>query len=350
MTAPRRASRLGVVAGLLALSLVAAELVAGWVHFQRSPERGSALVWIAERAIDRAGREWRERALARELGPVTVAEYERAVFSPEGAAVLAELQGRYDAEFQALHDTVRRRGARLVLFYVPSDQASRGEGERFFRAIAEKHQLPFVAASRLGELPPDVAFLLPWDTHPSRLGHRIMADALAPALDALRAHRAPTPVVTGRNLLLGDFPPGMNEILRTQPLAPFVLRSNAQGLRMDSDVPLSPAGQVVLLLGDSFTFGTPLPVEDAYPTHLARLLPGRLVVNAGVGGYGIREERALYEERWGEARADIVVLQVLDNDLTSLLWLAPPLWTRAMPKREASEAERALLDQLRALR
>ncbi len=347
MTRRRRLPRLSGAVLLLVALVVGAELALAWLHFQRSAERGSAIVWFADRASDRLGREWVERGLRAELGPISPAAYERAVFSPDGAAVLAELQGRYEAEFAALHETVQGRGARLVVFYVPSDPASRGEGERFFRAVATQRGVPFVSASRLGELAPDIAFLLPWDTHPSRLGHRLMAEALAPALEPLRPHRAPSPAVSGRPGLLGDFPPGVNEILRSQPRAPFVLRTNAQGLRMDRDVPAAPLDQVVLLLGDSFTFGTPLPVEDVYATRLAALLPGRLVVNAGVGGYGIREERALYQERWGEARADIVVLQVIDNDLTSLLWFAPPLWTRAMPRREASESERALLVRLR---
>ncbi len=78
----------------------------------------------------------------------------------------------------------------------------------------------------------------------------------------------------------------------------------------------------VVCLGDSITFGEGVREEDTYPARLEKLLaasmPGRAVqvVNAGVQGYGTREEVALYFARCTKLKPDVVTLGFFLNDVT----------------------------------
>jgi lysophospholipase L1-like esterase len=100
-------------------------------------------------------------------------------------------------------------------------------------------------------------------------------------------------------------------------------RINAYGLRGRPVVATRPAGGLrVLCLGDSLTFGEGVLEQDAYPARLERLLaasmPGRPVevINAGVQGYGTREEVAWYFLRGASLRPDVVTLGFFLNDAT----------------------------------
>lgn len=92
----------------------------------------------------------------------------------------------------------------------------------------------------------------------------------------------------------------------------------------------------------------PLNAADIYPTWLARALPDRIFANAAIAGSGIEEARAILESYWGRTRADIVVLQVPDNDIEALLWTARSPWFMPRPVRAPTGAERALQDSLAA--
>lgn len=69
----------------------------------------------------------------------------------------------------------------------------------------------------------------------------------------------------------------------------------------------------IIVLGDSYAFGWGVREEEAFPRQLERMIreryPGALieVVNAGVPGYGLYQQRALLERILSDAPADIVV-------------------------------------------
>lgn len=96
---------------------------------------------------------------------------------------------------------------------------------------------------------------------------------------------------------------------------------NTLGLR-GPDIPATkPAGTVrVLVLGDSFTFGYLLPEDEAFPSVLQRILNDdrdvpATVINAGVPGYSIRNEREYLENRGLALAPDLVVVTASPGDM-----------------------------------
>lgn len=332
----------------------AAEVFTGWLLWQRGGPMRLATVTVAE-ALPRA---W-ERMTAGNAAPqlaacVTHDTVRAAVFAPrntmapQAAAVRQELETRYRAEFTALVRTAQARGTAVVVLYPPMVDDPGFPHRAIFEGLAVAYGVPIVRVS----IPDGVAdtdfFLVPADPHPSRLGHRLIAQALLPAVTDLASHRA-TPMPGGPPAArLGSLPPGVNEVVTSVPSYPYRLRSNAQGLRMNGIVPRNADRQVVLLLGNSFTYGTPLNAPDITAARLAAALGDRIVANGGIGGTGIEEARFIFETYWTETRADILVLQVLDNDIEALLWTASSSWFMPRPARAPTAAERALLELLAA--
>jgi lysophospholipase L1-like esterase len=100
---------------------------------------------------------------------------------------------------------------------------------------------------------------------------------------------------------------------------------SAYGFRSATPLPPSPASGTLrlLFLGDSYTEGSGRGFACNYPEVVERALRARTgsaieVMNAGVGGYGPREEAKLLRLLVGDGyRADAIVLSVfLENDVT----------------------------------
>jgi hypothetical protein len=94
------------------------------------------------------------------------------------------------------------------------------------------------------------------------------------------------------------------------------------------------SGEVILAVGDSFTSGTQLPVQKAWPARLegALALPGHHVVNAGVDGYDLAQEYRLAERLWGRYRPVLLVVGLyVGNDIVDYDKEAQalPPWTSA---------------------
>jgi lysophospholipase L1-like esterase/D-alanyl-lipoteichoic acid acyltransferase DltB (MBOAT superfamily) len=96
-----------------------------------------------------------------------------------------EVVGRVYAEFAA---RARARGVRPLAAFLPRPEAIRGERER----IAEQMELAERAGFRVLDLSPafgnagdlEALWVARWDRHPNARGHRMLADALYPALRA----------------------------------------------------------------------------------------------------------------------------------------------------------------------
>jgi len=94
---------------------------------------------------------------------------------------------------------------------------------------------------------------------------------------------------------------------------------NSRGLR-DREIPYErkPGTLRVLMLGDSFTMGWGVPVEETWSKRIERLYAQRgisaEVINAGVGNYNTVMEVSWFFEEGVKYRPDIIVLNATFND------------------------------------
>ena len=99
------------------------------------------------------------------------------------------------------------------------------------------------------------------------------------------------------------------------------IRTNSLGMRADREYAWDkPAGvQRIVGLGDSFTIGYEVEVEDCYLSRLEKGLhdAGRPVevLNLGVSGFGTAEELILLQQRGLKFHPDVVIVGYFDNDI-----------------------------------
>ncbi len=90
---------------------------------------------------------------------------------------------------------------------------------------------------------------------------------------------------------------------------------NPLGLMMAPGYPADPGPRPVLFFGDSFVAGAQLDFDDKIPQQLGRLLPGRTVLNYGVGGYGLDQIVLRFQVEHARFRDPTVLLGVLTTDI-----------------------------------
>jgi hypothetical protein len=96
------------------------------------------------------------------------------------------------------------------------------------------------------------------------------------------------------------------------------VRTNSLGLR-GGEIDLARTDLVrILLVGDSFTFGEGLNVDEIFATKLARRLNQKgervMVINAGVGGWGTLQATRFARDHFGDFQPDVVVYTFCGND------------------------------------
>lgn len=233
-----------------------------------------------------------------------------------------EAEALYEEAFTQLDSDVARDGALLVMLYIPSHPNSHPHDRDYYRDLCTRHKVPFIdATDALSVESRDIVYQEPLDGHLSRYGNTLLARYLAKALEPRLGHRSP-PVAGARPARLGDLPLPQNGVDNTQGQLPYLAIHNEQGLRSTHPLPERTGRDAcrILCLGDSFTYGAYVNNRDAFPQVLDRLLGDNVeAVNAGVAGYTVTDQAEMYRERSRFVDADIVVLQVLDNDLYDLV-------------------------------
>ncbi len=108
--------------------------------------------------------------------------------------------------------------------------------------------------------------------------------------------------------------------------SPFVnFQISSQGLRDREFGAKQPNEFRIAMLGDSFTMGTAVPVEDTLPTLTEREFaragyPNMTVMNLGTGGTGPWQQRCILRDRGFALKPDLVVHQIfMGNDLADTL-------------------------------
>ncbi len=116
----------------------------------------------------------------------------------------------------------------------------------------------------------------------------------------------------------------------------------------------------IIVLGDSYAFGWGVQEEETFPRQLERMIGERYpdvlveVVNAGVPGYGLYQQRAVLERLLSDAPADIVVSTFsLANDAVDdlrLLRFVPDRLEEYSPElRQRGTVARRIIDGSRLL-
>ncbi len=96
------------------------------------------------------------------------------------------------------------------------------------------------------------------------------------------------------------------------------MRTNSLGFRDDEPEPGKPGARTVLFLGDSYTMGFGIDVDERFDRRLARLCRQNgaefRFINTGVDGWGTVHETRYAEDHFDSLRPDIVVLTFCEND------------------------------------
>ena len=88
--------------------------------------------------------------------------------------------------------------------------------------------------------------------------------------------------------------------------------TNSLGFRsqeVDTEMPL------IAVLGDSITFGYGVDDNETIPAHLQRLLPHHTILNAGVPGYNLVQQRTTYREKIQKLHPSALILLFHFNDV-----------------------------------
>lgn len=129
----------------------------------------------------------------------------------------------------------------------------------------------------------------------------------------------------------------------------YRVETNSEGWRGGEEYSRDPGPNVtrILVLGDSFTFGTGLNYTDTYPYQLERLLNNGTdgeyqVINAGVQGSGMPDYCSMLEHRGLQYQPDIVVVTFTYYDALSrrqVDWMYGAIRERVLDGGTATDAE-----------
>jgi len=91
---------------------------------------------------------------------------------------------------------------------------------------------------------------------------------------------------------------------------------NAKGVRGKIEFPYEriPNRQRILILGESYTWGTEVRDHETYSHYLQKMLPNKDIINMGVHGYGFDQMLIYFNEEGKKYRPDIVLVPILEID------------------------------------
>ncbi|HEX2223519.1 MAG TPA: GDSL-type esterase/lipase family protein [Thermoanaerobaculia bacterium] len=122
--------------------------------------------------------------------------------------------------------------------------------------------------------------------------------------------RTEGPQVTRHDPQLGWSPRPLAQDWHETPEFRVPVRINAHGFRSDREYAFQPPPGVrrIVAVGDSFTFGHGVKVDESFPAVLERGLPGTEVVNLAVSGYGVDQQLLMLSQRGFRYQPDVVLL------------------------------------------
>jgi len=281
-----------------------------------------------------------------------------ALFEEEGKELLSYFEHVYEDNFASLVKESNKLGAKLIVSYVPGylpdlpdpqNLAVRKIHLDFYKALSAKYGVDFIDLNDpLSKFPGKAVYLMPENGHLSRFGNQLIAERLSQEIGRYSDHRMQT-VFSNRPKLFGDLRPQESGMWLYSPTMPYLVGINSQGLRMDQDLQFPKQKQRILFLGDSYTFGPYLVNHDTIPGLLQKKFPDKEFINAGVCGYTITDEASLFSERAKFCEPDIVMLQVVNNDLSDLFYFQRQRFARNPESVKPTKQEQEYINKLRQL-
>jgi len=283
------------VLGLILIFTFILELVSGYTYYQRSWEQGVAIQWVFDRIKSQ-------------------------LIADSPSSSISESSITKNAYAFHLHQwlkNTKETNVTVALLYIPSFNHHRSSNRIFFKELAKIENITFIDSTELFQkFPKEWLYNLPKDSHLSRFSHHLIADHLH---HWILEHSV---YFTYNNSDLwshdfesikGPLPSSIDQTRQYQGRV-YRVQTNSYGFRMTNSINSNFISSI-LILGDSFTFGTGVNTEDAYPNILNRSLSNILIVNAGVPGVGLLQEVTTYNQVALGLNPRLILLQVLDNDI-----------------------------------
>ncbi|MBA6348680.1 hypothetical protein [Colwellia sp. BRX8-9] len=268
--------------------LALAELSFGYIHFQKSWEKGSAFFWAVNRGYSK-------------------------YFAVEKGQSLVSSRSGFKTSLVNLKKTLDASNIKFSVLYIPVLSSNLNpDKKKFFHSTAEENQICFIDASdTLNKHPSHWIYNLPSDSHLSRLGHILVYEATKNSLERC-GYSSTAMEKTLVASIEGPHPKNVDTVDQYNSIA-YRLRTNAQGFRMTDEVRENQP--TVLILGDSFTFGTGVNTVDTFSNLLSKDIKELNILNTGIPGTSIIEQSHYLYGVENLSAIDGVILQVLDNDI-----------------------------------
>tara|TARA_B100001057_G_scaffold494595_1_gene591505 strand:+ start:2476 stop:3531 length:1056 start_codon:yes stop_codon:yes gene_type:complete len=221
----------------------------------------------------------------------------------------------YEKEFSNLVNFLNVRSIPLVILWIPTSKSKKINNfyENFFQDISEKNNLDFISMKKFINMPSWSIFMEPYNGHLTRYANHLISEELN-KLISKNDYRLRKSFKCKD--IKGVWSSQTNEIWDVLPEVPYALTTDEYGFRQTSNLNYSKKKPSLLIAGDSFTFGPYLPFYDTYPSILQRKLSNWNIINAGVASFSIRSEANIIKKNLDCINPSLVILQVLDNDLT----------------------------------
>ncbi len=235
-------------------------------------------------------------------------------------SICKDLQTRYAADLLALQKEVSSTGATLVVGFLSPEVGesitqSNKIGVSVIGNLCKTNNIQFYDLTQtIASKSPLEVTQMPKDGHWSKKGAEIVATELK-AILAANASVKSTSTAILEDELLGDNTPNEDKISDGGKDMPYRVKTNKQGLRMNSDVAATKTKQRFLFLGDSEMYFPFLDNDFTGTELLQKQHPDKEILNGAMWGYTMKDYLGLYTEKAKKSAADVVVVVTNGNDI-----------------------------------
>ena len=235
--------------------------------------------------------------------------------------LFSELQQRYASNLIKLKNEASNADAKLIVIILTPEETTKASSD-FIKAQCASNGIDLYDLT--GDLKrhkiKDIT-QIPFDSHWSKQGARIISELLTPIIQKYDNARSNIKYKDNeRTETFGDLSPGQNEILDGGKDLPYNLITNKQGLRMDHDLMFPKTKQTILFLGDSQIYSPFLDNKDISSALLQKVFPNKEILNAGVIGYSMDDYAGLLKDKARFAEPDLIFVFTNTNDIPDMFF------------------------------